>query len=362
MIVIDKRKFEDLFRIIEGLHKYNILSWQVNRKKELYNLIIREATDLMNTKMGSLMLYDKNKNRLEIVAARGLPKKVIEATSLKPGEGIAGLVFKRKHSIFCEDIEKDPRFKKKNRVKYYSKSFVSVPLIAGDKVIGVLNVNNKKSRKPFRVEEMKILRVIADEAAMTIQNQSLLKRLEEAYIDTIQTLAKLLDEKIPATKGHSRRVANLTMQLGRRLGIEGKDLLILRDAALIHDIGKIGIPDKILLKPAALNSKERRVVEKHPSVGMDVIGRAEFFNRFVPIVAFHHEWYNGKGYPMGLSGEKIPLGARIVAVCDAWDAMISKRPYRDPMKKKDAIRELINGSGTQFDPVVVREFLKMIKK
>ncbi|MCD6413195.1 MAG: GAF domain-containing protein [Elusimicrobia bacterium] len=361
MIVIDKKRFDELFRIIEGLHKYSVLSWQVNRKKELYRLIIKEATDLMNTKMGSLMLYNKDKDRLEIVAARGLSRKVIETTSLKPGEGVAGLVFKRRHSIFCEDIEKDPRFKKKNRVKYYSKSFVSVPLIAGDKAIGVLNVNNKRSRKPFKIEEMKVLRVIADEAAMTIQNQSLLKRLEDAYIDTIQTLAKLLDERIPATRGHSWRVANLTMRLGRRLGIGGKDLIILRDAALIHDIGKIGIPDRILLKPAKLNSKERKAVEKHPSVGMDVIGRAEFFNRFVPIVAFHHEWYNGKGYPMGLSGNRIPLGARIVAVCDAWDAMVSKRPYRDAMKRKDAVKELLDGSGTQFDPFIVKEFLKMIK-
>jgi hypothetical protein len=180
MIVIPKKRFDELFRIIEGLHKYNVLSWQVNRKKELYRLIVREATDLMNTKIGSLMLYDPKKGRLEIVAARGLSRKVIESTSLKPGEGVAGIVFKKKHSIFCEDIEKDPRFKKKSRVKYYSKSFVSVPLIAGNKVIGVLNVNNKKSRKPFKIEEMKILRVIADEAAMTIENQSLLKRLEDA--------------------------------------------------------------------------------------------------------------------------------------------------------------------------------------
>jgi len=357
-----QKRLNELVGIIEDLHKFNVLTYQANRVKELYKLIVDQATDIMNTKIGSLMLYNSHKNRLEIVASRGLSKKVVKTTSLIPGEGIAGRVFVEGEPIFCEDIEKDKRFKKKSHVKYYSKSFISVPLKVRNKVIGVLNINNKKSRQPFTIEEMKILTVIADEAAMTIENMQLLKRIEEAYIESIQTLAKVVDERMPSTRGHSRRVAHIAFEFGKELDLDKKFLFVLRNAALIHDIGKIGIPDKILLKPSKLSQKERKVIQKHPAIGETVISRAEFFREFVPIVAFHHEWWNGKGYPLGLKGEQIPLGARIIAICDAWDAMTSSRPYRATLSKQEAIKELKKYAGIQFDPQLVKVFLKFIQK
>ncbi len=359
-IEVNKRQFNDLIRIIEGMHEYNVLTYQANRRRQLYKLIVREATNLMKTKIGSLMLFNSKTGKLEIVASRGLSKKVVKSTNLQPGEGIAGKVFESGKAIFCEDIEKDTRFKRRSHIKYYSKSFVAVPLkIRGD-IVGVLNINNKESRSPFAVEEMKILTIIADEAAMTIENQNLLRRLEGAYIDTVQTLAKVLDERIPSTRGHSGRVADLASRLGPRLHLDRESLEMLRNAGLIHDIGKIGIPDRILLKPSSLNLREKKVIQRHPKVGSDVIGFSEFFNKFVPIIAFHHEWYNGKGYPLGIKGDRIPLGARIIAVCDAWDAMISTRPYREAMAKKEAVAEILKGSGSQFDPEIAKEFLKMV--
>jgi len=357
-----QRRLDELVKIIEDLHRFNILTYQANRVKELYKLIVEQTTNIMKTKIGSLMLYNPKKNRLEIVASRGLSKEVVKTTSLLPGEGIAGRVFVEGDAIFCEDIEKDRRFKRKSHVKYYSKSFISVPLKVRNKVIGVLNINNKKSRKPFTIEEMKILTVIADEAAMTIENMQLLKRIEEAYIESIQTLAKVVDERMPSTRGHSRRVAELAFRFGRELELDERFLFILKNAALIHDIGKIGIPDKILLKPYKLNPKERKIIQKHPAIGETVISRAEFFKDFVPIVAFHHEWWNGKGYPLGLKGEQIPLGARIISICDAWDAMTSSRPYRATLSKQEAIKELKKYSGIQFDPSLVKVFLKFIQR
>lgn len=358
---VHKRQFNDLIKIIEGLHEYNVLTYRTNKRQQLYELIVNEATDLMKTRIGSLMIFNKKAGRLEIVAERGLSREVVKSTSLKPGEGIAGKVFESGKAIFCEDIEKDVNFKKESYVKYYSKSFIAVPLKIKGHIIGVLNINNKESGKPFALEEVKILTVIADEAAMTIENQNLLRRLEGAYMDTVQTLAKVLDERIPSTRGHSKRVADLAYGLGRRLHLDEIDLKMLRNAALIHDIGKIGIPDKILLKPSALNLKEKKVIRRHPKVGRDVVNSSQFFNDFDPIITFHHEWYNGKGYPLGLKGNRIPEGARIIAVCDAWDAMISERPYRRALAKKEALVEIVKGSGSQFDPVIAKEFLKMVK-
>ncbi len=356
-----QNRFTELIKVVEGLHDYNVLTYTINRDYELYDLIVKKATDIMSTHIGSLMLFDDKTMKLKIVAARGLPKKVVETTSLKPGEGIAGKVFQSRKPIFCEDIERDERFKRKSRVKYYSKSFVAVPLKVKGRVVGVLNVNNRRSHEPFTAEGMKILTLIADEAAMTIENRRLLRRIEKAYMDTIATLAKVLDERMPSTRGHSRRVAELSCTLAKRMGLPEERLQLIKRAALIHDIGKIGIPDNVLLKPRALNAVERRIIQSHPRIGSEFVDKVEFFNIFVPIIAFHHEWFNGAGYPMGLKGTQIPIGARIVAVCDAWDAMISKRAYRDPLTKQAAAAEVERCSGTQFDPDVVKEFLKMMK-
>ncbi|MCD6311412.1 MAG: GAF domain-containing protein [Elusimicrobia bacterium] len=356
-----RNNFSELIKVVEGLHDYNVLTYTVNRDYELYDLIVRKATDIMNTQIGSLMLFDDKAMKLKIVSARGLPKKVVDTTSLKQGEGIAGKVFQSRKPIFCENIEADERFKRKSRVKYYSKSFVAVPLKVKGRVVGVLNVNNRKSGAPFTAEGMKILTLIADEAAMTIENRRLLRRIEKAYMDTIATLAKVLDERMPSTRGHSQRVAELSCVLAKRMGLPEERLQLIKRAALIHDIGKIGIKDNVLLKPRALNAVERKIIQAHPRIGSEIVGKVEFFNIFVPIIAFHHEWFNGEGYPMGLKGSQIPLGARIVAVCDAWDAMISKRAYRDPLTKTEAAAEIERCSGTQFDPDVAKVFLKMIK-
>jgi putative nucleotidyltransferase with HDIG domain len=239
---------------------------------------------------------------------------------------------------------------------------VAVPLKVKGRVVGVLNVNNRKSRQPFTAEGMKILTLIADEAAMTIENRRLLRRIERAYMDTIATLAKMLDERMPSTRGHSMRVADLSYALAKRMNLPEERSQLVRRAALIHDIGKIGIQDNVLLKPGPLSAAERKIIQSHPRIGSEIVDRVKFFNIFVPIIAFHHEWFNGKGYPMGLVGAQIPLGARIVAVCDAWDAMISDRPYRKPLTKKEAVSELEKAAGSQFDPEVVREFLQMLKR
>jgi len=356
------KQLGELVKLVENMHEYNVLSHNISKTAQLYDLIVTEATDIMDTRIGSLMLFNRARCKLEIVASRGLSREVVKITSLKPGEGIAGKVFESGRSIFCEDIEKDTRFKKESRIKYYSKSFVSVPLKVNGRIIGVLNVNNRKSRKPFTVEALNILNVIADEAAMIIENRHLLRSLENAYVDTIATLAKALDERMPATKGHSSRVADLSYRLARRLGFREDRLHSIRNAALIHDIGKISIPDEILLKPAALSASERKIIQKHPEKGSGVISKSDYFKDFLPIIAFHHEWYNGKGYPLGLKGSQIPLSARIVSVCDAWDAMISKRPYREPLSKRDAVKEILRFAGSQFDPRVVKEFLKMSRR
>jgi response regulator RpfG family c-di-GMP phosphodiesterase len=180
--------------------------------------------------------------------------------------------------------------------------------------------------------------------------------LERAYIQTIEALAAALDARDSATEGHCQRVTGCTLIIGRHMGIEGPDLTALRYGAALHDIGKIGIPDAILRKPGRLTDEEWALMRQHPELGERIIAGIEFLRCAVPVVLHHHERWDGGGYPHGLKGEEIPLGARIFMVADAFDAMISNRPYRRGISYEQALREIRRVSGQQFDPAVVEAF------
>lgn len=178
----------------------------------------------------------------------------------------------------------------------------------------------------------------------------------------LEALKVLLDRRDTATGGHSLRVVRYTEAIAAELRIQGQELEDLRLGALLHDIGKIAIPDSILLKPGSLNRDEWVIMKTHPRLGADMISMVESLQPAIPIVLHHHEWYNGSGYPAGLIGDEIPLGARIFAIADAFDAMTSVRPYSGAMDVQSAIKELKAGSGTQFCPVCLQAFLNLEDK
>jgi putative nucleotidyltransferase with HDIG domain len=188
-------------------------------------------------------------------------------------------------------------------------------------------------------------------------------RLAESYHGTLETLVMALDARDRETKGHSARVAQYTMEMARRMGIEegSREWTDIQRAALLHDVGKIGVPDEILHKPGPLSPEEWRQMRKHPAIGHEMLKGASFLSAASEIVRSHHERYDGKGYPRGLAGEAIPLGARIFAVADTFDAMTSDRPYRKALGWELAHDEIVRNSGTQFDPRVVETFLALVE-
>lgn len=188
------------------------------------------------------------------------------------------------------------------------------------------------------------------------------KDLISAYDKTIEGWSKALELRDEETEGHTQRVTELTLELARAMGIEEGNLTNIRRGALLHDIGKIGIPDSILLKPGPLNQAERKMIEKHPVFAREMLKRIEFLYPAMEIPSFHHERWDGKGYPTGLVGQEIPIAARIFAVIDVWDAITSDRPYRKAMPYKKAFAIIINDSGTHFDPEVVTAFSKLMEK
>jgi putative nucleotidyltransferase with HDIG domain len=186
-------------------------------------------------------------------------------------------------------------------------------------------------------------------------------KLKEAYDQTLEGWARAMELRDKETEGHARRVVDLTMKMARVMGIDKKKLVHIYRGALLHDIGKMALPDSILSKTAELNEEEKAIMQSHPTVAYEMLSTVPFLQPALDIPRYHHEWWNGEGYPNGLKEEKIPLAARIFAVVDVWDALLSDRPYRKAWSKEQTIQYLKDQRGKRFDPKIVDTFLALEK-
>ncbi|MCL2145060.1 MAG: GAF domain-containing protein [Endomicrobia bacterium] len=354
---------DNLLVMLAGLHEFGMSATGIMSKKELTQSVIDVACRLIHSEAGSVMLIDQADNELYIAASRGLPPDVAAAVRIKVGEGIAGKVAQTCKPIFVENIENDIRFSRHNSGdRYTSKSFISVPLRVKNTVVGVLNVNASREVNSFEDRDVRLLTILADQAAMTLENIELFNNLQDFYFEMIQTLARVIDAKDSYTYDHADRARQYAKLIAEKMHLPQAIVRHVEYAALMHDIGKIGIEEHILRKPGRLTSEEVDIIKKHPIIGNKIISPVTFLAPVAPMVLYHQEWYDGNGYPEGLAGEEIPLGSRIVAVIDAYDAMTSNRPYRKALSKDFAVAELKKGSGTQFDPQVIDVFVKILKE
>ena len=228
----------------------------------------------------------------------------------------------------------------------------ALPVTAKGRESGVLLLANKRSG-PFSENDTKLLLAIGQHAGIALENVRLHHQLNEAYASTIAVLADAIEAKDAYTRGHCESVMRLAVEVARRLDLTGEKLDEVRYSALLHDVGKIGVPDGILLKPGKLMDEEFMIIQKHPAIGRDLVARVPTLMRLTDAILHHHEKWDGSGYPEGLAGEGIPLAARIVGAVDAFDAMTTPRPYRSAVSHAEAVAEMKRCSGTQFDPRVV---------
>jgi putative nucleotidyltransferase with HDIG domain len=243
-------------------------------------------------------------------------------------------------------------------------SFVGVPLTSSEKIIGVLEVLSRHPLHPDR-EWYRFLDALAAQVAMGLETKRLLLDLQranlelnEAYDKTIEGWGKALELRDHETNDHTLRVTEMTLELARLMGIRGEALMHMRRGALLHDIGKIGVPDAILNKPGPLTEEEWAIMRKHPVYAYEMLYPIEFLRPAIDIPYCHHEKWDGTGYPRGLKGEEIPLAARIFAVVDVWDALTSDRPYRKAWPPEKALAYIREQAGKHFDPDVVQAFLR----
>jgi putative nucleotidyltransferase with HDIG domain len=236
---------------------------------------------------------------------------------------------------------------------------VLMPLRTASENLGFV-VIGRRERTPFVESDVEILSAISEMAGNALHRIHLHRELEESFLGTVLALANAVDAKDTYTGGHSARLAELALATGRQMGIKNGFFEDLRWAAILHDIGKIGVPDDILRKPTPLTEEEWRVIRQHPVIGAQILAPVTKLAGAARIVRHHHEWWNGKGYPDGLTGTEIPLGGRILSVVDAYSAMTDERAYKRASRPGEAMGELVRCSGTQFDPAIVHAFVSVM--
>ena len=308
----------------------------------------------------SIML--RKNDHLVIAASSGLPDEVVASTEVPVGSGVAGKVFEAGVPLHVTDIAVSGV---ESDVKCDSREFASVPVVfapmsAGGKPIGVLNVTARVDDKPLTRREMMFLSHIADAAAIAISGHLEREEKEKGYFGTIRALALAAEANDEYTSGHSERVARCSARIAKKLGMARDEIERVEWAAIMHDIGKLAVPEEVINKPTGLSYDEFEYIREHPIVGEHIISQLSFMAASLPMIRGHHERIDGRGYPDRLKGDAIPLGARVIAVADAFDAMISDRPYRASLTAEAAVNELRDGAGRQFDQACVDALIEVL--
>ena len=322
--------------------------------------IFAEVNKAIHAEAQSIWLVDEAAGIVKCHFATGPEAGIIEGYAISlSASSIVGTSVSRKRSILIKDAQNDPRRARSvdEKTGYTTRSLITVPLVLKDKAIGAIQAVNKRGGKYFTQDDLDLFRSIADSAALAVNNAQLVTDLHNSYDMTLEALSAALDLRDRETEGHSRRVVEYTARLAEQVGLGREAIKEIRRGALIHDIGKIGVPDAVLNKPASLTGEERRVIERHPRVGYFILTGIPYLVEETKIVVFHHEKWDGTGYPFGLRGDHIPLGARLFAIVDAFDALTSDRPYRKGQSYEIARTVIERESGKQFDPQAVAAFL-----
>lgn len=330
--------------------------------RKLFAAILERALQVMKAKRGSLLIHDQLTDELVARASIGLNESQMGELRVSVEKGIAGWVFKNVKPILLRSVESSHYYERDNDQQYAGKNLIACPLTIRKKVFGVICLNDRQGGKPFNKDDQALLGALASQAAIAIENAELYASIRRDYINAVKALAAAVDAKDHYTHGHSNKVMAYSTIIAKELGMNDKEIEKIRYGALLHDVGKIGIAESLLNKTSRLTPKEFDTIAMHPILGVSIVQNIESLRDLIPVILYHHERYNGGGYPEGKAGNGIPIGARIVAVADAWDVMTSDRAYRKALPVSIAVSELKKCSGTQFDPEIVTLFLAALKK
>lgn len=329
---------------------------------EVLDSIVSFSIEMINALRCELRLLDQTGNVLEVKASRGLSKSFLSSKAIHKGESIIGTCFEKRRPMSVSDVRKldnDPFLSSMRKEKIVG--VLAVPIVLHNKSIGVITIYTSKV-KNFSQNEIDLLSTFASQASIAIENARLYANMKEQYMSMVMALAAAIEAKDSYTHGHSTKVMEYAVKISKEIGLNDDQIETVRYAGLLHDIGKIGVKDVILSKQGKLSNEEVAELHKHPEYGANIMERVAILKDIAPLTLYHHERFDGKGYPLGLKGSQIPLGARILAVADTYDAMIADRPYRKAFPFDYVKKEMFKAAGSQLDPALVKAFFDILKR
>ncbi len=313
--------------------------------------VLDDLRSLLWSDGASLWIYSERERTLTVQARRGIdPPTVAERIRLDIDDGQLCQTARLRLPVIASMT--DPTGEPVHAL--------TLPLVVGADLVAVLQVVRSRGA-PFAGGDADLATMFARVLSVAVENRNMVTNREKFYLELVQTLADILDSRDASTQGQTKRARRLARAIAEEMELPEEFIYYLEFAALMHDIGKIAIDESLLKKAGKLTDQEFEIIKKHPELGYKILAPVTMLAPVAPMVLYHQEWFNGKGYPEGLSGEEIPLGARIVAILDAWSAMTSSRPWRPAMTYEAAVREITKGAGTQFDPKIVEAFLAVIE-
>ncbi len=355
------REIERRGLVTETLHKYKEITLLYDLvekvascldRREVARLVIEQARRVIEFDRMSLWVLGREEGGLELLAAHGQAAEAGETATMRSDQGVVGSVLASGQAEIVNDVAADSRF-----VAGAARigSLMCAPLKTSEAIIGVSCLSSEQPVS-YKAEDLKLFSTLTYQAAVAIENASLYEQLQEAFYTTVYTLAETIEKRDPYTGNHTKRVMEYSLAIGNTLGLGQQDLTRLQLAAVLHDVGKIGVRDNVLLKEGPLTAEEFAQIKQHSAYGAEIVCNIKKMKDIIPGVRHHHERFDGRGYPDGLAGEEIDLIARIIAVADTFDAMITDRPYRKGLDIDTAFAELRKNAGGQFDPRVVEAF------
>ncbi|MDI6786661.1 MAG: HD domain-containing protein [bacterium] len=343
---------------IKLMHEINMALNAFMEIKEIIKMILEQVMKMISVKVGLVIIKSGKIDNSEVVIASGISEDSIKEVMMDLKREV---VDKIGNFIMINDLKRNPNL---DNLRLGISSLLCIPLRIKGEVFGVMGVAHREIGEGFNDSERRFMQSLATEAAILIENANLHKESQDLFLETIKALTSTIDAKDPYTHGHSERVHNMSSAVADEMLLPIKEKAKVKLSALLHDIGKIGVTEKVLGKNGPLEDDEYETIKKHIILGADIIRKIKKLQEYdiVSSIEDHHERFDGKGYPGGFKGKQISLAGRIISVVDSYDAMISDRPYRKSMSKEKAINEIKKCAGSQFDPEVVEAFVMAFKK
>jgi len=317
----------------------------------IFQKIAELALKLVDGEVCSILLFDKQDNEFHTKVVRGDTEGVYQNHTSSPAlKMVFNEVIERKEAIVINSNEHPD----------ISPSLICAPLMIRNSILGILSIRKKKNREVFNKKDLHHILSLTKRASLNLENKILYESIYSNIMDTLKSLISSIEARDHYTEQHCQRVTELSIRIAASMDCSEKDIESLKIAGILHDVGKIAVPDSILLKPDKLTKEEYLIIKNHPTIGENILKPVILLDKERKIIQCHHERWDGKGYPLGISGNDIPFLARILAVADSFDAMTNNRPYRPAMSIEKAVEELVKNKNTQFDPDIVEALIKII--